>query len=123
MRERIWPLVTAFSAIFFFSVPGRKVRSQGEVYREGGAGERKRAEVPAPDLGVCVCVCVCVYVCVCTGLFLTVYFFLLWFSHKEKEYIWEKKVEKPFSFPYNPSTNLLLVCLNFLASVKYSINL
>ena len=54
MKERIWPLVNAFSPIFFFSVPGRKVRSQGEVYREGGAGERRQADVPALDVGGCV---------------------------------------------------------------------
>ena len=42
-------------------MPARKVRSQGEVYREGGAGERRQAEVPALDLGGGVCVWVCVW--------------------------------------------------------------
>lgn len=58
VKERIWPLVNAFFHIFFFSVPGRKVSSQGEVYREGGAGERRQADVPALDPGGCVWVCV-----------------------------------------------------------------
>ena len=96
-------------------MPGRKVRSQGEVYREGGAGERRQPEVPALDLGGGGCGC--------GGLFLTFYFLLPWFPHKEKEYSWEEKSRKTFLFPYNPSTNLLFVCLNFLASIKYSINL
>ena len=73
-------------------MPARKVRSQGEVYREGGAGERRQAEVPALDLGGGVCVCGCV----CGGLFLTFYFLLPWFPHKEKEYTWEEKSRKTF---------------------------
>ena len=104
-----------FSSVCLEERSGLRVRSTGRV---GWGKEASRCSCTR-SRWVCVSVCGCG----CTGLFLTFYFFLLWFPHKEKEYIWEKKVEKPFSFPYNPSTNLLFVCLNFLASIKYSINL